>query len=189
MNYPTFWRGDVYYANLGENCGSVQSGFRPVIIIQNNKGNQNGPTLVVIPMSTEIKKAWLPVHVFLSTASGIDENSIAMCEQVTTIAKSQVGPYMCSLSETDLDRINRALLISLGVPSRYYSTDRQGNDEMIITLCHEHLQPFFHNRSYRVQRLDHLQSKEQCVCCDKMGYDYRITTINRQMQNTTTTGG
>ena len=86
---------------------------------------------------------------------------------------------MCSLSETDLNRINRALLISLGVPSKYYSSNQQGGDEMIITLCHKHLLPFFHNQSYKVQRMDYLQSKERCVCCDNLGYDYRITTLNR----------
>ena len=29
-------RGDIYYADLGIGIGSEQSGYRPVIIIQNN---------------------------------------------------------------------------------------------------------------------------------------------------------
>ena len=33
-------RGDIYLADLGQNVGSVQRGERPVIVVQNNKGNR-----------------------------------------------------------------------------------------------------------------------------------------------------
>ena len=177
QNHPTFWRGDVYFADLGKCSGSVQSGYRPVIVIQNNKGNHNGPTLVVVPVSSEIKKLHLPVHVLLSQNTSMKERSMAMCEQITTIDKSQIGPYVCHLEQCDLDKINRAILISLGISSRYYGCNNSGNDEMVITLCREHLRPYFYNPRYRVQRLNYLQTKERCMCCDKLGYDYRISTI------------
>jgi len=32
-------RGEVFYANLSPVVGSEQGGIRPVLIIQNNKGN------------------------------------------------------------------------------------------------------------------------------------------------------
>lgn len=58
----SIWRGDVYYADLGENKGSVQSGVRPVVIVQNNTGNHEDPTLIVVPISSHIKKLWLPAQ-------------------------------------------------------------------------------------------------------------------------------
>ena len=181
QTYPNFWRGDVYYADLGNHKGSVQSGYRPVIIIQNNKGNQNGPTLVVVPVSTEIKKMWLPVHVLLTQESGMKERSMAMCEQITTIDKSQIGSYMCSLREGELKEINRAVLISLGMkPIKNKVFRKQRSNEMVMTLCRAHLQPYFYDRDYIVRRIDRTQNRERCVCCDNLGYDYRITTIDRR---------
>ena len=36
-------RGDIYSAGLGNGLGSEQGGFRPVIIIQNNKATEKHP--------------------------------------------------------------------------------------------------------------------------------------------------
>ena len=38
-------RGEVFYANLSPVVGSEQGGIRPVLIIQNNKGNLFSPTM------------------------------------------------------------------------------------------------------------------------------------------------
>ena len=32
-------RGDIYLADLGKGYGSEQGGIRPVLVVQNNKGN------------------------------------------------------------------------------------------------------------------------------------------------------
>lgn len=40
-------RGEVFYANLSPVVGSEQGGIRPVLIIQNNKGNLFSPTLIL----------------------------------------------------------------------------------------------------------------------------------------------
>lgn len=56
-------RGEIYYCELGENVGSEQSEYRPVIILQNDVGNQFGPTTIVAPITNTHKK--LPVHVAL----------------------------------------------------------------------------------------------------------------------------
>ena len=42
-----YHRGDLYMADLSPVCGSEQGGVRPVIVIQNNTGNQYSPTLIV----------------------------------------------------------------------------------------------------------------------------------------------
>ena len=59
-------RGNIYLANLGENIGSVQRGERPVVIVQNNKGNKYSPTITVIPVTTKIHRSkGFPTHVLL----------------------------------------------------------------------------------------------------------------------------
>ena len=37
-------RGDIFYANLEPVVGSEQGGVRPVVVIQNNTGNQFSST-------------------------------------------------------------------------------------------------------------------------------------------------
>lgn len=50
---PVCQRGDIYYANLGSGIGSEQVGSRPVVIIQNNIGNQYSPTVIIASISVK----------------------------------------------------------------------------------------------------------------------------------------
>ncbi len=45
-------RGDVYQANLDPVIGSEQGGIRPVVIIQNDRGNRYSPTVIVVAVTT-----------------------------------------------------------------------------------------------------------------------------------------
>ena len=45
-------RGEIYFANLGIGIGAEQQGDRPVIILQNDTGNVNSPTVIVAPLTT-----------------------------------------------------------------------------------------------------------------------------------------
>lgn len=40
-------RGDIYYADLSPVIGSEQGGIRPVLVLQNNKGNKFSTTVIV----------------------------------------------------------------------------------------------------------------------------------------------
>jgi mRNA interferase MazF len=40
-------RGDIFFAQLNPVVGSEQGGTRPVLVIQNNIGNQYSPTTIV----------------------------------------------------------------------------------------------------------------------------------------------
>ena len=44
-NKTTFKRGDMFYADLPQGVGSEQSGYRPVIILQNNMATSTAPQL------------------------------------------------------------------------------------------------------------------------------------------------
>ena len=58
-------KGDVFYADLGENVGSEQNGIRPVLVIQNDLGNKFSPTLIVSPLTTKNKKLSLATNPFI----------------------------------------------------------------------------------------------------------------------------
>ena len=44
---PEVRRGDIFYADMGENVGSEQNGMRPVLVLQNDVGNEHSPTMPI----------------------------------------------------------------------------------------------------------------------------------------------
>lgn len=58
----TYLRGDIFYAVLGEGIGSEQSGYRPVVIIQNNIGNKYSPTVIVAAITSRKMNRDQPTH-------------------------------------------------------------------------------------------------------------------------------
>ena len=49
-------RGDLYYVTLNPFRGSEQGGCRPVLVVQNNAGNNCSSTLIVAPLTSKIYK-------------------------------------------------------------------------------------------------------------------------------------
>lgn len=94
---------DIYYANLSKNAvQSEQGGIRPVIIIQNDVGNKFSPTVIVLPLTSEIKKENLPTHCILhkSDKNGLEVDSMVMAEQIRVIDKSRLLGKMGYLDNT-----------------------------------------------------------------------------------------
>ncbi|MGB9662455.1 MAG: type II toxin-antitoxin system PemK/MazF family toxin [Moorellaceae bacterium] len=109
-------RGDIFYAQLNPVVGSEQGGTRPVLIIQNDIGNQYSPTTIVAAITSQINKAKLPTHVEISAAkSGLERDSVILTEQIRTIDKSRLRQKVAFLDEEIMEKVNRALEISLGL--------------------------------------------------------------------------
>ena len=56
-------RGDIFYADLTPSVGSEQGGVRPVVIIQNDVGNQHSPTVIAAAITSRVEKRKLPTHI------------------------------------------------------------------------------------------------------------------------------
>lgn len=100
---------DIFYANLSKNTvQSEQGGIRPVIIIQNDKGNKYSPTVIVIPITSEIKKENMPTHCILhkTVKNGLKVDSMVIAEQIRVIDKSRlldkVGYLDCIKEQNDV---------------------------------------------------------------------------------------
>ena len=48
-------RGEIYYAELNPVVGSEQGGTRPVLVIQNDIGNQFSPTTIIAAITSRFK--------------------------------------------------------------------------------------------------------------------------------------
>ncbi len=109
-------RGDVFYAELDPVIGSEQGGVRPVLIIQNDVGNQHSPTTIVAAITGQLSKAKLPTHVDLAgRENGLAKNSVVLVEQVRTIDKTRLKEYICTLDKQIMEQVDQALLISMGL--------------------------------------------------------------------------
>ena len=53
-------RGDVYYADLSPVVGSEQGGVRPVVVVQNDKGNRYSKTIIVAPIQKRCQSRQFP---------------------------------------------------------------------------------------------------------------------------------
>lgn len=61
-NFLQIKRGEIYYANLCPIVGSEQGGVRPVVILQNDKGNSHSRTTIVAAITSVTHKTYLPTH-------------------------------------------------------------------------------------------------------------------------------
>ena len=111
-----FQRGDIYFVKLEAGVGSEQNGARPVVILQNDVGNKFSPTVIVASITSRVGiKAKLPTHYFINTEDGLQAPSIILLEQIRTIDKKRLDSYIGHLSQKNIDGVNEALLISVGL--------------------------------------------------------------------------
>lgn len=109
-------RGDIFFADLSPVVGSEQGGTRPVLILQNNIGNQYSPTTIVAAITSRIAKAKLPTHVEMEAEiSGLEKKSVVLLEQIRTIDKSRLMEKVSTLNDELMEKVNQAIEISLGL--------------------------------------------------------------------------
>lgn len=109
-------RGDIFYCDLSPVVGSEQGGTRPVLVLQNDIGNQYSPTTIIAAITSQISKAKLPTHVEVKAAtSGLEKDSVILLEQIRTIDRSRLKEKVTTLDADSMDKVNRAVEISLGL--------------------------------------------------------------------------
>ena len=105
-------RGDIYMADLTVSEGCEQSGVRPALVIQNNKGNTHAPTVIIAPISSRMHKAKFPTHVNLHC---LQYPSFVELEQIRTIDKRRLRNYMGRIDTDTQEQVNQAIRVSLAV--------------------------------------------------------------------------
>ncbi|MBO5292240.1 MAG: type II toxin-antitoxin system PemK/MazF family toxin [Lachnospiraceae bacterium] len=109
-------RGDVFYADLRPVVGSEQGGVRPVLIIQNDIGNRHSPTVICAAITSKMNKAKLPTHIELDCGKyEMVRDSVILLEQLRTIDKRRLKDKVCHLDNDIMERVNRALAVSLSL--------------------------------------------------------------------------
>ena len=109
--YNRILQGEIWLADLGERDGNIQSGKRPVIVLQNDVGNKYSPTTSVVPITSQIKNL-LPVHCDVGVECGLKKTSTSLMEQITTINQSQLIKRIGALDVEGYKAIKSAIVAS-----------------------------------------------------------------------------
>ena len=106
-------RGDIFFVHLNENdaVGSEQRAGRPAVIVSNNQNNEFAETVEVVYLTTQ-EKPDMPTHVTIRSSNRL---STALCEQVHTVSKKRIGNFSGRCTDNEMQSINAALLVSLGL--------------------------------------------------------------------------
>ena len=107
-------RNEIYYADLNPVIGSEQGGVRPVLVIQNDMGNKYSPTTIVAAITSRQNKAKLPTHIEIGEEV-FEKDSVVLLEQIRTVDKSRLKEYVGKLDNRIMDRVNKAISISVGL--------------------------------------------------------------------------
>lgn len=90
--------GDIYLVYF-DGSGNEQKGFRPGLVFQNNVGNEHSPNLIVLPLTSALKKTNQPTHVFIPKEVGLRKDSMVLCENPKCMSKYKLGEYITTLPE------------------------------------------------------------------------------------------
>lgn len=113
-------RGDIYLADLSDANGSEQGKVRPVVVIQNNRGNKYSPATIVACLSSKVySKHHLPTHYLLPEGLGLKYKSMVMCEQIRVLDKSRLIKKITKLDKRHMMHIDRRIKISLDLKQQH----------------------------------------------------------------------
>lgn len=112
-------RGDIVIVELNPTRGSEQRGTRPCLVVQNDIGNANAPTTIVVPFTTSFDDRQYPFEVLVrAEESPLSADSVALCSQIRTVSIAQrITENIGSIPEDRMDEVDDALAYSLGLQS------------------------------------------------------------------------
>ncbi len=109
-------RGDIWFVELGCHSGtSVQDGCRPAFIMSNDTANLHSGIVTVVPLTSKLKKSYLPTHVILADECPALEPSMVLGEQLTTVGKTSLKSYVGRISSKKVHEIEKAVEAHLGL--------------------------------------------------------------------------
>ena len=110
------FRGGIYLVDLRNRVGSEQGGIRPVLVMQNDKGNKYSPTTIICPLTSK-NKQMKETHVTLTPDDcGVIMDSTVLCEPVMTIDKSRIRSKVGEIRNPQkLCDIEEKIMISFGI--------------------------------------------------------------------------
>jgi mRNA interferase MazF len=105
-------RGDICIAAAR---GAYTGKPRPVVIVQDDRFDATA-SITVCPLTTnEVEAPLSRIAVPATAVTGIEQPSKIMVDKITTVPRANVSDRVGRLEDSDLVRLDRALLVFLGL--------------------------------------------------------------------------
>ena len=109
-------RGEVWLVNFGTPSGPEQAGDRPAIIMQDDVITLALTTVIVMPLTTNIKRLSLPTTRLIPAGEGgLSHDSVGLRHQIQVRGKVRLLYRLGQLSDDRLAEIQDCLLDTLGM--------------------------------------------------------------------------
>ena len=106
-------RGDIVLVALQGDYGKP----RPALLVQSDLFNATHPSVSILPLTSELRDAPLfRIPVAPSAGNGLKKPSQVMLDKPFTVAKERIGGRIGRIDEPTLMRVNRSLMVWLGLP-------------------------------------------------------------------------
>ena len=107
-------RGDVCLVDLDPTVGHEQAGQRPILVVQNDVINRGAQTVVIVPFTTQLRRAILPTcHLVRAGDGGLNQDSVALCHQIRVLDSRRLGKRLGTLSLGTMNDIGRIIAFTL----------------------------------------------------------------------------
>jgi mRNA interferase MazF len=106
--------GEIQLADLNPSRGSEQAGIRPVIIVQRENLHRFTRTVVVIPLTSNLRRAQIPGTILIPAGEGgLTQDSVALCYQIVVLDRERLQHHLGNLSPNFVLAIKEALKYTL----------------------------------------------------------------------------
>ena len=96
-------QGEIWYADLNPSKGSEQSGLRPVVIVSGNLLNQHLQIVIVVPLTTKIKKYKGNPILVPTSANGLQNESEMLVFHLRSVSKDRLVRKLGNMEVDQLD--------------------------------------------------------------------------------------
>ncbi len=105
-------RGEIYAAAAR---GAYTGKPRPVVVLQDDRFDSTS-SITVCPFTTQpVSAPLIRLDVEPSATNGLERVSYMMVDKLTTMPRANIGERLGQLEASDVVRLNRAVLVFLGL--------------------------------------------------------------------------
>jgi mRNA interferase MazF len=113
------FRGDVVRVRLDPGEGREIRKTRPAVVLANNAACRFDSVVQVVPITALPERPLRPYEAHIDPEpSGLTKPSRAVANQIRTVATRRISQRLGRLSPTELDGVDRAVAIQLGLRIR-----------------------------------------------------------------------
>jgi len=109
-------RGEVYLVNFDPTLGAEIQKTRPVVIVQNDVANRHSAITIVAAITSQFDHPLYPTEVLIRPPEGgLRMDSVGLLNQIRSIDKQRLVRRLGTLKPETMDRVDHAILISVGL--------------------------------------------------------------------------